>query len=260
MTYDEFLVHFNFPVTPKEFSLVFSAINSNIVSLFRGVTWIHKPIIKLVDTVCGKICFSQSKNNKSIRSLFVNQVVSKPCSITYWNNFVRIPKWESIWSLPHKFLVTNKIKEISFKLIHKFYPVKHFLSKFKKDIDINCSFCSLHLETVPHLFWHCGYVKKLWYDASVFIKKRVLFNFNLHYETVIFGYFNYDNLNNEAFVINLFILLIKFHIHKCKFSNKKPCFTVFYKELKNYFCTIQHSANRKAIKTVQLCSSFKIFD
>ncbi len=54
-----------------------------------------------------------------------------------------------------------------FKIIHLFYPVKHFLSKFKKDIDVNCSFCSLHLETVPHIFWHCSFVRKLWYDVSV---------------------------------------------------------------------------------------------
>ncbi len=47
MTYEEFLVHFNFPVTPKEFSLVFSAINSCIVSLFRDVKLVDMPIVNL---------------------------------------------------------------------------------------------------------------------------------------------------------------------------------------------------------------------
>ncbi len=138
------------------------------------------PIVNLTDTVCGKICFSQTKNNKSIRALFLKEVTTKPCSIAYWSNFVRNPKWESVWLLPHKFFVTNKVKETSFKIIHKFYPVKHFLSKFKKDIDVNCSFCSLHLETVPHIFWHCSFVKKLWYEVSVFITEKILFNFILH--------------------------------------------------------------------------------
>ncbi len=82
----------------------------------------------------------------------------------------------------------------------------------------------------------------------MFITEKVLFHFILHFENVVFGYFNQD------FVINLFILLVKFHIHKCKLSNRKPCFTVFYKELESYFC------NRKAIKTVRLCSVFKIFE
>ncbi len=67
-------------------------------------------------------------------------------------------------------------------------------------------------------------------------------------------------MNNKAFVINLFVLLVKFHIHRCKFSNRKPGFTVFYKELESYFCTFQNSTNRKAIKTVSLRSVFKIFE
>ncbi len=148
MTYEEFLVHFNFPVTPKEFSLVFSAINSCIVSLFRDVKLVDMPIVNLTDTICGKICFSQTKNNKSIRSLFLKEVATKPRSISYWSKFVRIPKWESVWLLPHTFFFYKQGKINVFQL---FCPVKHFLSKFKKDIDVNCSFCSLHLETTSHL-------------------------------------------------------------------------------------------------------------
>ncbi len=110
MTYEEFLVHFNFPVTPKEFSLVFSAINLCIVSLFRDVKLVDMPIVNLTDTICGKICFSQTKNNKSIRSLFLKEVATMPRSISYWSKFVRVPKWESVWLLPHTFFVTNKVK------------------------------------------------------------------------------------------------------------------------------------------------------
>jgi len=51
----------------------------------------------------------------------------------------------------------------------------------------------------------------------MFIKDKVLFNFVLHFENVIFGYLKYDNsVIKEAFVINLIIVLLKFSIHKCK--------------------------------------------
>ncbi len=81
--------------------------------------------------------FVQSKNDKSICSLFLKEVATKSCSIAYWSKFVNTFQWESVWLLPHKFvLVTDKVKYISFKIIHKFYPVKHFLSTFKKDIDV----------------------------------------------------------------------------------------------------------------------------
>ncbi len=49
-----------------------------------------------------------------------------------------------------------------------------------------------------------SFVQKLWY-VSVFISEKVLSNFILHFENAVFGYFIQDNVNNKAFVINLFI-------------------------------------------------------
>ncbi len=68
-----------------------------------------------------------------------------------------------------------------------------------------------------------------------YLSQKRYSNFILHFENVVFGYFIQDNVNNKAFVINLFVLLVKFHIHRCKFSNRKPCFTDVYKELESYF-------------------------
>ncbi len=66
--------------------------------------------INLTYTICGQICFSQTKNNKYIRSLFLKEFATKPCSIAYWSKFFRIPKWESVWLISHKFFVTNKVR------------------------------------------------------------------------------------------------------------------------------------------------------
>uniref|UniRef100_A0A8C8LLL7 Reverse transcriptase zinc-binding domain-containing protein n=1 Tax=Oncorhynchus tshawytscha TaxID=74940 RepID=A0A8C8LLL7_ONCTS len=68
--------------------------------------------------------------------------------------------------LPHTYLLVNKIKEASFKIIHKYYPANHYMKKFKENINSNCSFCNDHPETVVHLFWHCMHVRKLWQDIS----------------------------------------------------------------------------------------------
>jgi len=66
--------------------------------------------------------------------------------------------WSMIWLLPNKYIITNKVKEISFKILHKFYPAIHFISKFNKDIDVNCFVFFfvffLQPESVPHIFWH----------------------------------------------------------------------------------------------------------
>ncbi len=56
-------------------------------------------------------------------------------------------------------------------------------------------------------------------------------------------------------VVRYGFLMVQSTLQAFTFSNRKPCFTVFYKE--SYFCTIQSSTNRKAIKTVSLCSVLK---
>ncbi len=83
--------------------------------------------------------------------------------------------------LPNKFLITNKVKEVSYKIIHKYYPAKNYVQKFKKDINTNCSFCDSHPETVLHLFWLCSYTKKLWADLSRFTTDYLTKGFVLHY-------------------------------------------------------------------------------
>ncbi len=36
--------------------------------------------------------------------------------------------------------ITNKVRDISFKLFHRFYPTKVFLKRLKSDIDTSCFF------------------------------------------------------------------------------------------------------------------------
>ncbi len=50
----------------------------------------------------------------------------------YWNNAVGNICWNKVWMLPHTYLLTNKVKEISYKIINKFYPAKHYMKKKKK--------------------------------------------------------------------------------------------------------------------------------
>ena len=96
-------------------------------------------------------------------------MVSVPAATFYWSHFVGDIDWKKVWPLPQKFLLTNKVKEVTFELIHRFYPVKHFLQKLKSDIDVNCSFCESHPETCSHLFgrvnlhMNCGKMSTILY-------------------------------------------------------------------------------------------------
>lgn len=47
---------------------------------------------------------------------------------------MNIVNWKKVWLLPNVYFITNKIKEVTFRLIQRIciYPAKHFLVKFKK--------------------------------------------------------------------------------------------------------------------------------
>lgn len=158
-------------------------------------------------------------------------------------------------------MLNNKIKEVSFKLIHKIYPSKIFLlQRFRKHIDTDCSFCSKCPEDNFHLFWSCTFSNSFWNDVSLFISTHIDDSFTLCFENVLFGFTSFTpSKSNQYYIINLIILLAKFHIHKCRYINKNPCFRFFQNETKQYIHTIRNSTNTKAIKTVGLCNVFNVF-
>ncbi len=80
------------------------------------------------------------KNNKKIRVLFQMESISVPYVISYWNGLVSDIPWKKVWSLPHKYLITNEMREIAFKLIHRIYPDKCSLKRPKNDINTNLFF------------------------------------------------------------------------------------------------------------------------
>ena len=110
-----------------------------------------------------------------------------------------------------------------------------------------------------HLFWNCTHTDKFWKDVSQYIVDNIDSEFCIYWQNVLFG-FSYDSnkKRNEVYIINLIIILAKFHIHKSKFSHSKPSLIVFEIEAKQYIKSISDSKNKKAEKTVSLCSLFNV--
>ena len=126
---------YNIPATPTEFAIVFDAIPSGTLMLFIGVARPHLPdlpSLNPVDSPIGKICFSLlPQNNRYIRALFQRDIVSIPYVTSYWNTLFTNICWKKVWLLPHKYLLVNKVKEVSFRMIHKHYPANLYLKKLK---------------------------------------------------------------------------------------------------------------------------------
>ena len=127
------------------------------------------------------------------------------------------------------------MKEVSFKILHRIYPVKHVLERFKLNINYSCDFCGLNKETIFHLFFHCMYSKIFWNDMQIFLSRKTGQMFMLS-GSDIFIYFENNSVDkNVSFLIQLFINYGKFHIHKMKWTNRKPNLTLFLIDIELYY-------------------------
>uniref|UniRef100_A0A3P9JAY0 Reverse transcriptase zinc-binding domain-containing protein n=1 Tax=Oryzias latipes TaxID=8090 RepID=A0A3P9JAY0_ORYLA len=211
LNYNEFLSQYNLPITLQEFSMVQKAIPSGIVMLFKNTDNLipnQNTISNADESPVGKICFSYGRTtNIKIRRLFQKIYTSPPYILNYWNQFVPDINWKAVWTIPHKYLIINKVKEVSFKILHKIYPAKHYMIKFKKDINTDCSFCGDHPETVTHLFWHCLSTQRFWKEFSSFIIIHIFKDFSLKWENVLLCFFRTPKKQKVFFIINLLILL-----------------------------------------------------
>jgi len=87
---------------------------------------------------------------------------------------------------------------MSYKILYRIYTAKHVLERFNLNISYTCEFCALEKETILHfLMWQR------------------------------------DNLEcKEQHIIQLFILLGRYHIHKKKWAQGKPNFPHFINDFK----------------------------
>ncbi len=79
LSYSEFLNKYTFPVPPKEYAIVFDAIPSGVIMLFKNVmiSEIEPFPLEPAQTEVGRICFSVKKsNNRNVRALYQRETIS----------------------------------------------------------------------------------------------------------------------------------------------------------------------------------------
>ena len=176
--YEEFISVYNFPVTPREYSIVFDAIPDGARRLLldapKGINC-TLPSLSPHDLYIGNICplLSDKATNHCVRSIIQRDIVSKPAAVFYWNNLYSDIDWKNAWILPRKFLITNKVREVTLKVMHRCYPVKTNLIKYKIDIEAHCTFCGNSDETIAHLFWECTQSHLFWRDLNNFVNDKI---------------------------------------------------------------------------------------
>lgn len=250
LTYSEFLKKFGIPIPPYEYSIVIDAIPAGFVRLLQGHNESKQSTFKK-EILLNGINIKDKKCNNTFFRYLIHCPATFRCKY-FWNNLFENINWKLIWTYNNKFCVTNKVNETYFKIIHMIYPTNLFLKRYKNDLNDFCVFCGMIVESILHLFFECIYVKYFWIDIECLFGLLSGSKINISKRDVIFFCDKKDMDNSHNFMLNLLILLGKYYIHKCKWSEIKPSISHFKIDLRNYFETLQGLSSRKAIRTLTI--------
>ena len=132
-------------------------------------------------------------------------------------------KWVTIYMLPHLLKVSNRVKELQYKIVHSFVATNKLLFKMKIKPSPQCNMCHLYEQTLHHLFFTCTTVRNFWFKVCDWIMNEKYIHVTLTVQKVLFGLEN----TNDNFYTNVIILNAKYFIVKCKYSDILPTINNF---------------------------------
>ncbi len=125
LTNKDFFNKFKIPVRPKEFAVVMDAIPKNVLTLLKSASQekylIFEEIKSKILTGNTNIIRNRLSNNY-IRNI-LNNIVYPPAHFL-WSSVFGDVNWRKAWQTVDKFFINKKVKEVSFKIMHRIYPVK----------------------------------------------------------------------------------------------------------------------------------------
>ena len=148
------------------------------------------------------------------------------------NNNQYIYNWKWIYSLPYRITKDTHLHWLQARLVHRIFPTKYLLTKMNILNDDLCSFCSIEVESLVHLFCNCNCIKTFWEDLFAYIANKCnLQPITWAVQDILFGRNKLDSMLNKI------ILQAKSFIYKSKFKNTVPTIPVFLKHIRYMFLT-----------------------
>lgn len=233
LTLAEFEIKYNLKSSVREYRKVCEAVPVALLNLIQSYLKYHKGTAALPKIQLNHVSLNDKKcNNKIINGLFKSklfhgfetEVIRKVGKITLKHmDFMK-------WPIP------PKIKEMQFKIINGYYPSAATLQKrFGFEVE-PCGFCLKEEETIEHLFFSCRVSKDFWNLVIDWLKIKMENIGHVDIEQILYGTINISK--NTYTLFNMIIIMGKYHIHKCKWGNKNPCFVLFKSELQTHFASL----------------------
>ena len=140
---------------------------------------IQKREIYVIDNNCyvntnGDKTELQNMNQKSIYKALVIKKLDRSAAYRKHTATYNLDEdeWKSIYLMPHALPISNKAKEMNYKIVHGYVTTNHLLYKMNIVNSDVCNFCKHCEQTVLHLFYDCTHVKRFWLAVEQWLTRE----------------------------------------------------------------------------------------
>lgn len=239
LDYVSFSKRHNFNCPLKEYRKVCCAIPLALRQLIRN-TMLHSEVNPALPNLkIGNCILNDSKCNNKFISVNFKSILFQGFNSGRYLQALHGDQslMEKAFSKFIQWPVSPKVKETHFKIINNIYPVSEFLKRrFKFEVN-QCAFCDSACETLHHLFFSCPVSAAFWLELHSWLSLKINDIPQFSISDIIF--YMAKQHPSVSTVINIVILLGKYHIHCCKWRNRKPSFTWFINDFKHYFMSLK---------------------
>ena len=122
---------------------------------------------------------------KNYYSLFREKLVSEPSAVRAWKkSFSELPDWGDCFVNIYKSSKDNKLRQFTFKVVHRIITTKKELLKHKLASDDKCPFC-LNPAWIEHTFLYCQESKKFFSKTLRWFNEYHKENVQLSYKQIV---------------------------------------------------------------------------
>lgn len=259
LDYRAWLEKYDLNCTQREYNKICKAIPLPLIQLIQNVLLYLNVELVLPKLMINDCYLSDKKCNNKLISVALKSIIFHDYNrgiTAQVSDKVTVSMMEKAHSKYIKWPISPKIKETHFKIFHKVYPVAEFLkNRFKFEVDL-CTFCNSADETLEHMFFSCPVSRSFWLEIKNWLSLKISYVPVFEFSHILLYA---DNLkSNISDMINIIILMGKYHIHCTKWRNSKPSFLWFIHDFKLFFLSLKklHSSKRKICRDI---SEFLLF-
>ena len=165
---------------------------------------------------------------KQFYQIVLETIVTEPRIIKIFPSI----NFKYVFQRLHDPFIDKHLRDVMFRIIHDILPVSYYMCNIGVYKNNKCALCNVHIETIPHLFYECTFIKPLLSIVKNFLNTLTHNQFlHLNLSHIRFHSFPNNIIHKEVTSICLYLIsLMCFSIWQCR------CIVKFEKQ--------KHTSNR----------------